>query len=71
MNGEVDLIGLRLVTIKKMHTTTGASQSFIKQLIREKKLTRYRINSAVYVSMAEFESTAKPDYETEKANYEA
>lgn len=48
----------RLVTIKKASSLTGASLSFFKQLIREGKLTRYRINSAIYISMVEFETLA-------------
>jgi len=50
----------RLVTIKKASLETGASTSFFKQLIREGKLTRYKINSATYVSLLEFEHLAKP-----------
>jgi hypothetical protein len=50
----------RLRTIKKAAQETGASQSYFKQLLREKKLTRYKINSSTYVSMAEFEAIAKP-----------
>jgi hypothetical protein len=51
----------RLVTIKKAHLETGASVSYFKQLIRERKLTRYKINSATYVSLVEFESIATPN----------
>jgi hypothetical protein len=51
---------LKLSTIKKLSAQTGASTSFIKQLIREGKLTRYKINSAVFVSMVEFERIAQP-----------
>lgn len=50
--------GKRLVTIRKAHEITGASQSFFKQLLREKKLTRYKIHSATYVSLVEFEQLA-------------
>jgi hypothetical protein len=50
----------QLVTVKKAHQTTGASVSFFKQLLRERKLTRYKINSATYVSLSEFESIAMP-----------
>jgi len=49
-----------LVTIKKASTLTGASPSFLKQLLREGKLKRFKINSAVYVSMTEFEHLATP-----------
>jgi hypothetical protein len=50
----------KLVTIKKAHTETGASISFIKQLLREKKLTRHKIHSATYISLVEFERLAQP-----------
>lgn len=50
----------RLVTIKKAHEITGASISFFKQLLREGKLTRYKINTATYVSLTEFEKIAEP-----------
>lgn len=47
-----------LVTIKKASEITGSSTSFFKQLIREKKLTRYKINTATFVSLIEFEYLA-------------
>jgi hypothetical protein len=37
---------------------TGSSTSFFKQLIREKKLTRYKINTATFISLLEFEKLA-------------
>lgn len=49
-----------LRTIKKAHQEIGASQSYIKQLLRLGKLTRYKIRSATYVSLTEFENLAKP-----------
>jgi hypothetical protein len=51
----------KLVTIKKAHQETGASQSFFKQLLREGKLTKFRVNTAVYVSLTEFQNIAQPD----------
>lgn len=51
----------KLRTIKKASAETGASISFFKQLIGEEKLTRYKIHSATYISMAEFERLAQPD----------
>jgi hypothetical protein len=51
---------LKLATLKKAHEETGASKSFLKQLIREKKLTGYKINSALYISLTELESIAQP-----------
>jgi len=50
----------KLVTIKKANEETGASVSFFKQLIREGKLTRFKIHSATYVSLTEFEKLAQP-----------
>lgn len=49
----------KLRTLKKANEETGASISFFKQLLREKKLTRYKIKSATYVSLAEFEKLAE------------
>jgi hypothetical protein len=48
-----------LRTIKKAHQETGASISYFKQLLREGKLNRYKINSATYISLAEFENLAQ------------
>ncbi len=50
----------RLVTIKKASAETGVSISYFKQLLRERKLTRFKINSATYVSLSEFERIAQP-----------
>lgn len=52
--------GKNLVTIKKAHQVTGASTSYFKQLLRQGRLTRYKINSATYVSLNEFENIAQP-----------
>lgn len=49
-----------LRTIKKASQETGASESFLKQLIREGQLKRYKLNSATYISLAEFERIAQP-----------
>ena len=49
---------MQLVTIKKASEITGSSASFFKQLLREGKLNRYKINSATFVSLLEFESLA-------------
>jgi len=51
--------GLKLRTLNKAAEETGSSRSFFKQLIREKKLTRYGINTSVYISMTEFEQLAQ------------
>lgn len=53
--------GKNLVTVKKAHEITGASISFFKQLLREKKLTKYKVNSATYLSLTEFENIAQPE----------
>lgn len=49
---------LRLRTIKKAHQEVGVSTSFIKQLLKEGKLQRFKINKATYISMAQFEKIA-------------
>ena len=48
-----------LRTVKKASQETGASISFFRQLLRERKLTKYTINTAVYVSITEFEEIAQ------------
>ena len=50
----------QLKTIKKASEITGASERFLVQLVEEGKLTRYKINSATYISLVEFESIAVP-----------
>jgi hypothetical protein len=50
----------QLVTIKKAHEATGSSTSFFKQLLREKMLTRYKIKSATFISLTEFNQLGKP-----------
>lgn len=59
LNSEEIEKGLNLVTIKKANQLTGASTSFFKQLLREGKLKKYRINSAIYISLSEFEKIAQ------------
>jgi hypothetical protein len=49
-----------LRTIKKAAAEIGISPRFLTQLLQEGRLTKYKINSAVYVSMTEFESIAIP-----------
>lgn len=49
-----------LRTIKKAAEITGASTSFLTQLLEEGKLTRYKINTATYISLVEFENIARP-----------
>jgi len=51
---------LNLVSIKKASELTGSSQSFFKQLLREKKLIRFKIHSATFVSLSQFEKIAQP-----------
>lgn len=57
----MDTIDKKLRTIKRLHEECGISISFIKQLLRQGKLTRYKIGSATYVSLTEFEEIAKPE----------
>jgi len=47
-----------LRTIKKACAETGASVAFLNQLLQEGKLTRFKINTATYISLEEFESIA-------------
>lgn len=54
----------RLRTIKRASAETGVSQSFLRKLLQQGKLTTYRIHSAVYVSLLEFEMLAKPETKT-------
>ena len=49
-----------LRTIKKAASETGASPRFLTQLIEEGKLTRFKINTATYISLTEFEQIAIP-----------
>ena len=51
---------LNLKTVKKASAETGVSPSFFRQLLREKKLTKYTVNSAIYISLTEFEKIADP-----------
>lgn len=48
-----------IVTIKRAAMLTGSSQSFFRKLLQDKKLKTYRIQSAVYVSLEEFEALAE------------
>lgn len=47
-----------LRTVKRASFETGVSQSFFRKLVREKKLKRYSINSALYISLVEFQELA-------------
>lgn len=47
-----------LRTVKKAAEITGASESFLERLLSEGRLTRYKIKSATYISLVEFESIA-------------
>lgn len=51
---------LRLRTVKRICAETGSSKTFIYDLLRAKALRRYKIQDVLYVSLAEFESIAKP-----------
>lgn len=55
-----DTMRKHLRTIKKASAETGASIGFLQQLLTEGLLTRYKIKSATYISMTEFESIAIP-----------
>ena len=49
-----------LRTLKQASAETGASVSFFKQLLREGHLKRYKVHSATYISLSEFERLAQP-----------
>jgi hypothetical protein len=49
---------LKLRTLNKAAEETGVSRSFFKLLLKEGRLTRYGINSSVYISLKEFEKLA-------------
>lgn len=55
-----------LRTIKVLHREIGISQSKTKQLLREGKLTRYKIGRNTYVSIDEFENLAQPQAKNDK-----
>jgi hypothetical protein len=50
----------RLVTVKKAHQEIGSSIGFFKQLLRDGKLTKYKINSCTYLDLYEFVNLALP-----------
>jgi hypothetical protein len=50
----------QLRTVKKASAETGASQDFLRHLLMDGTLTTYKIKSATYISMEEFESIAIP-----------
>lgn len=47
-----------LRTIKRASEETGASESFLKKLLQEGVLKTYKIKTATYLSLAEFEEAA-------------
>lgn len=49
-----------LRTVKKAAAETGASISLLKRLMKAGRLTSYKINSATYISLVEFEKLAQP-----------
>lgn len=49
-----------LRSVKKAAQLTGASERFLERLLEEGMLTRYKIKSATYISLVEFESIATP-----------
>ncbi|HTF19389.1 MAG TPA: hypothetical protein VK658_15015 [Chryseolinea sp.] len=52
------MTSLRLMTCRKAAFLTGSSSTFFRQLLKQKKLTRYEVNSSVYISLTEFEALA-------------
>lgn len=49
-----------LRSVKKASQLTGASERFLERLLNEGMLTRYKIKSATYISLVEFEQIAVP-----------
>ena len=49
-----------LRTIRKASQEIGASIPFLNQLLQEGVLTRFKIKSATYISLTEFEEIATP-----------
>lgn len=49
-----------LRTINQAAKETGTSPRFINHLLTAGKLTRYKINTATFISMEEFEQIAVP-----------
>ena len=66
MKGNDNQFKITKVNLKKASELIGSSPSFFKQLIAEGKLTKYRINSAVFISLEEFENLMIKD---EKFNH--
>lgn len=50
---------LRLVTVRRASELTGISDQFIKALLKNGKLKKRKINSAIFISMTEFELLAE------------
>lgn len=63
--------GLRLRTIRRASEESGASQSFFKQLIRQGKLKRYKINSSTFVSLTDFENVATAEEQVAKESIQS
>jgi excisionase family DNA binding protein len=51
-------IDKRLMTVKKASQTTGLSRWMFYRLLKEGKLTKYYVHTAVCISLAEFEQIA-------------
>ncbi|MEJ7644320.1 MAG: hypothetical protein WKF87_06975 [Chryseolinea sp.] len=52
------MASLQLMTVRKAALLTGSSSTFFRQLMRQGKLTKYQVNSSVYMSLTEFEALA-------------
>jgi hypothetical protein len=50
----------RLRTIKRLTSEVGMSSRYITKLMRQGRLTRYKVGRSTYVSLTEFEEIAKP-----------
>jgi len=52
-----EIKSLRLCSVKGFCEQTSLSESYVYQLLKEGKLTRYKINSSTCLSMCEFENS--------------
>lgn len=60
------IIDKRLRTIKKAAEEIGVSASFMRKLVQDGILPKYVINTAVMVSMIDFESIARREIHVNK-----
>lgn len=59
MENTVENVDLKLMTVKKASEISGLSQSFLRKLLQQRKLKRYKINSATLLNFKEIEKIAQ------------